>query len=229
MVFRMWENRNLGSAMAPSYYTLGESKVIIGQTQNGPSVNDKDIDYSEYVFTKYFGSYSFANEAVEFTIDETNGQIIGKTFDKLSEKVVEKTGKKVMGEVVGYVPVVGDIVEFVIDTRSEEKQAEEDVKFIKNQYESSRAADIYGEFDCCVNFVDFDLQENKSHVFYPYVGETTDHKIDKINECFGEVLSTDLTREILLMNPLSVWEFQSALPSGSELKQVYLEIIGGKR
>lgn len=211
------------------YIPFGKSKVTISRTINGEFIDDEEIDYSEYVFTNHFVNYSFGNEMADFAADEVKGEIMGSVCEGLSEKVVEKTGNSVLGKFIERIPIAGDIAEFMIDTNLEKEKAEQDVKFIKRQYESSHAADIYDEFDCCVNFVDFDLQENKSHVFYPCVGETTDYKIGKINECFGEDLSTELTREILLMNPLSVWEFKSDIPADSELEQVYRDIIGGKR
>ena len=69
--------------------------------------------------------------------------------------------------------------------------------------------------------MDFDLQENNSHVFYPYVGNTTDDKISLINRCFGTVLSTDLTREMLLMHPQDVVEFRKKVLQDEELDLRY--------
>ena len=214
--------------MSPSYTTLGKSIIKISRTINGSSVDDEEINYSEYMLTNYFGNYSFASEAGSFVVDEGRGQLIGSAFERLSQKVAEKTGKEALGKVVGYVPVVGDVMEFFVDTTTSREQAEENVEFIKRQYESCRAADIYSEFDCCLNFVDFDLQENNSHMFYPYAGETTDHKIALINQYFGGITSTEITREMVLVDPQSVWEFKSEIPMGSELEQVYLDITGGK-
>ena len=228
LILGILENRNIGSVMSPSYTTLGKSIIKISRTINGSSVDDEEINYSEYMLTNYFGNYSFASEAGSFVVDEGRGQLIGSAFERLSQKVAEKTGKEALGKVVGYVPVVGDVMEFFVDTTTSREQAEENVEFIKRQYESCRAADIYSEFDCCLNFVDFDLQENNSHMFYPYAGETTDHKIALINQYFGGITSTEITREMVLVDPQSVWEFKSEIPMGSELEQVYLDITGGK-
>ena len=104
-------------------------------------------------------------------------------------------------------------------------KVKEDIKFIKQQYKSSHAAEVYSEFDCCVNFVDFNLQENDSHVFYPYVGNTTEQKIVLINKYLGAVESTYLTQEIILKNPQSVWKFKREMEEEAELIYQYNRII----
>ena len=227
LILGILENRNIGSVMSPSYTTLGKSTIIISRTINGASVDNKERDYSKYMFTNYFGNYSFASEAGSFAIDEGRGQLIGSAFERLSQKVAEKTGKEALGKIVGYVPVVGDVMEFFVDATISQEQARENVRFIERQYESCCIADIYSEFDCCVNFVDFDLQENNSHVFYPYVGNTTDDKISLINRCFGTVLSTDLTREMLLMHPQDVLEFRENVGQDENLDQMYNDLFTG--
>ena len=225
LILGILENRNIGSVMSPSYTTLGKSIIKISRTINGSSVDDEEINYSEYMLTNYFGNYLFASEAGSFAIDEGRGQLIGSAFERLSQKVAEKTGKEVLGKVVGYVPVAGDIVGFLIDTKATKQQVKEDIKFIKQQYKSSHAAEVYSEFDCCVNFVDFDLQENNSHVFYPYVGNTTEQKIVLINKYLGAVESTYLTQEIILKNPQSVWKFKREMEEEAELIYQYNRII----
>lgn len=75
--------------------------------------------------------------------------------------------------------------------------------------------------------MDFDLQENNSHVFYPYVGNTIDDKISLINRCFGTVLSTDLTREMLLMHPQDVLEFRENVGQDEKLDQMYNDLFTG--
>ncbi len=227
LILGILENKNIGSAMSPSYTTLGKSTVVIGRTINGASVDNKERDYSQYMLTNYFGNYSFANEAGSFVIDEGKGQLIGNAFERLSQKVAEKTGEEVLGKVVGYVPIVGDVMEFYVDTTTSREQAEENVRFIERQYESCCVADIYSEFDCCVNFVDFDLQENNSHVFYPYVGNTTDDKISLINRYFGTVLSKHLTREMLLIHPQDVLEFRGKVVRDEKLDQMYNDLFTG--
>lgn len=223
LILGILENRNIGSVMSPSYTTLGKSTIIISRTINGASVDNKERDYSKYMFTNYFGNYSFASEAGSFAIDEGRGQLIGSAFERLSQKVAEKTGKEALGKIVGYVPVVGDVMEFFVDATISQEQARENVRFIERQYESCCIADIYSEFDCCVNFVDFDLQENNSHVFYPYVGEKTDSRIFRVNnnKQLRAVLAVDLTREMLLMHPQDVVEFRKKVLQDEELDLRY--------
>lgn len=229
LVLGFREIRNIGSQVAPSYTTLGESTVTIRGTINGTAIDNKEIEYSEYVLTNYFGAYSFINEAVNFTMDEIEGQMIGSVFEHLSEKIVQRSGNKILGNVIGYVPVVGDVAEFAVDTVMNENQAKQDVEFIREQFNAIHAAEVYSDYDCCVNLVEYDMEEHDCRVIYPYAGEKTDSKIELVNNELSEVLSTEITRETILRNPESIWEFEQALENDKERKNLYDEIIANKR
>lgn len=73
--------------------------------------------------------------------------------------------------------------------------------------------------------MDFNLQENDSHVFYPYVGNTTEQKIVLINKYLGAVEATYLTQEIILKNPQSVWKFKREMEEEAELIYQYNRMI----
>ncbi len=222
------EFRNVGSDLAPTMNTLGKSTVTVSSTVNGEFIDNKEIDIAEYSMLCRFGTYSAASEAAGFTYDEVTGMIIDEAIDELADHVVAKTGKKAVGEAIGYIPVVGDIAGFAIESVMDEEQAKQDAESIKMQFSMVKAAEIYSEFDCSVNFVEFDTKDMKEHAIYPHAGEQTDAKIAAINEELGEVLTNDLTRDIVLINPVNVWELEQEISNRLDLREIYENIISGK-
>ena len=86
------------------------------------------------------------------------------------------------------------------------------LKLIERQIRDMEIAMIYKEYGCCVNFVDYNLAVNSTHMFYPYEGEQTESKINRLNysnknsqeEDFGREQLAELLREKFPTDGLSV-------------------------
>ena len=139
-------------------------------------------------------------------------------------------GKERLGEVIGYIPVVGEAVKFGVDTIKNKKEAEKNVKFIEDEMEKINVAKLYSGFDCCVNFVDYNTAENKSHEFCPYKGEQTEHKVARFNEdvVLVEAFSGELTVDRVLESPEEVVAFWKEIQNDKELSTAFEGILANK-
>lgn len=195
----------------PTGSTLRNSEVTISKTVIGEYIKYEQSEYARYILTNYLGGYSLGDEVGKFAVDKAKGmvEIDEQKFKNWSNRVKQIPGKETLGKAIGYIPFIGEAVEFGIDTWMNSKEAERKVEFITEEMNDIDAANLYSDFDCCVNFVDFDLIDKNSHEFYPYAGYETDFKITEFNEedVLREAFSTELTREMLLKGPEHVLEF----------------------
>lgn len=113
------------------------------------------------------------------------------------------------------------------------------VELIEKQYDDIDIAMIYSDYDCCVNYVDYNLAVNSTHMFYPYKGELTESKINRLNNCNKDEQKEDnvreqlvgllrkefspdgLTLEIVLQRPDDVYDFVTGL--SDELVYTYFD------
>ena len=79
---------------------------------------------AETILTTYFGGYSVAEESGKFVLDEVNGEAIGKAAEGLAS-YAKKAGKTGMSKAIGYIPIVGDVTSFVIDTATDYEETKE--------------------------------------------------------------------------------------------------------
>ncbi|MBD5511491.1 MAG: hypothetical protein HDR08_09610, partial [Lachnospiraceae bacterium] len=98
--------------------------------------------------------------------------------------------------------VFGDMAAFAFEAMQDEMQADADAAFIVKQFAVVEAADIYSDFGCCANYVQYDVEGNDNGAIRAYAGERTDAIIEQINSEFG----TSLNRQQLLLNPEEAWE-----------------------
>ena len=217
----------------PDGSTLRDSSITISDTVVGENIKYVQSSYSEYVLTSYFGGYSLGNDAGKFIVNKAKGmvKINQQSVKNLSNRMKQIPGKEWLGEAIGYIPFVGTAVKFGVDTIKNKNEAERNVKFVEDEMGNVNVAMVYSDFDCCVNFVDYDLAEKSSHEFYPYKGEQTESKIVKFNEegALVEAFSTELNDEIILRNPEEVVEFWQRIQSDEDLKIIIDEIPANKR
>ena len=215
----------------PTSSTLRMSTVIVSETVNGADIGLVQSDYLGYVLTNHFCSYSLEEDIGKYGANKVKRTVtINKqAVRNWSSKIKQIPGKEVLGEAIGYIPVVGDAVKFVIDTAKNSEKAKEDVKFIEKEKEDINVAMLYSHFDCCVNFVDFDLIDNSNHEFYPYEGEKTDSKVASFNkeDVLKEAFSAELMKETVLESPEKVVKFWKKVQSdkivGGEFRKRVLE------
>ncbi len=112
-----------------------------------------------------------------FALEEITGEVISSQADALAEYAGKTLNKKALGKAIGFIPYLGDVAGFAIEATLDSAQTQEDAAFIKEQFGVLKEADIYGEFDCCANFVQYDVRDNSSQVIWAYPGERTDEII----------------------------------------------------
>lgn len=118
------------------------------------------------------------------------------------------------------------------------------LELIEKQSHDMEIAMLYSDYDCCVNYVDYNLAVNSTHMFYPYEGEQTESKIRRLNnsnknnqtedyerEELAELLRKEfptngLSVEIVLTRPDDVVKFMRGL--SGDLEYIYFDIIGNK-
>ena len=195
----------------PEGSTLRDSSIVISDTVIGENIGLVQSNYSEYVLTSYFGGYSLGEDAGKFVVNKGKGtiKINPQSVKNLSNRMKQIPGKERLGEVIGYIPVVGDAVKFGVDTIKNKKEAEKNVKFIEDEMEKINVAMLYSNFNCCVNFVDYNTAEKKCHEFCPYKGEQTEDKVARFNKeaALVDAFSGELTVARVLESPEEVVEF----------------------
>ena len=135
---------------------------------------------AETILTTYFGGYSVAEESGKFVLDETKGEAIGKAAEGLAS-YAKKAGKTGMSKAIGYIPLVGDVTSFVIDTATDYEETKENVKIVKEQLDDVKSAQLYSDFDYSVNFVEYDTADSKEIEIVANHGKDTVNIINQVN------------------------------------------------
>ena len=213
----------------PAGSTLRDSSIVISDTVIGENIKYVQSNYTEYVLTSHFGSYSLEEDAGKFVVNKGKGtvKINPQSVKNLSNRMKQIPGKERLGEVIGYIPVVGDAVKFGVDTIKNKKEAEQNVKFIGEEMENINVAMLYSDFDCCINFIDYNTAENNSHEFCPYKGEQTNSKVVRFNEqaALVEAFSGELTVDRVLESPEEVVEFWRETLNDEELSLKFIDVF----
>ncbi len=140
----------------------------------------ESIKNAETILTTYFGGYSVAEESGKFVLDETKGEAIGKAAEGLAS-YAKKAGKTGMSKAIGYIPIVGDVTSFAIDTATDYEETKENVKIVKEQLDDMKSAKLYSDFDYSVNFVEYDTASSKEIKIVANHGENTINIINQAN------------------------------------------------
>ena len=135
---------------------------------------------AESILTTYFGGYSVAEESGKFVLDETKGEAIGKAAEGLAS-YAKKAGKTGMSKAIGYIPIVGDVTSFVIDTATDYEETKENVKIVKEQLDDVKSAKLYRDFGYSVNFVEYDTASSKEIEIVANHGKNTVNIINQVN------------------------------------------------
>ncbi len=205
------EFRNIGSDYAPTMSNLAESTVTIDYTMNGDSIPKEIPKDAELAFKAYFCNYSAEKNIAEFAYDKMTGKVISQGSKKISEYVGETLGKESLGKIVGTVPLVGDFVGLGVDIALEEAKQEKAMAFIEGQMDRIEKADIYSDFDCSTNFVQYDTAENAGYTLYAYGGEETSERAERVNVLFLEELGKGIIQEDIFENPNDVFDMYKEL------------------
>lgn len=224
LTFTFCEFGLIGSDLNPIVYNLADSKVTIGPTKLGSEIDNTAVDNMKYRFAGYFGNSSLVEDVGKFVVNETTGKLIDDGTDLLEEYATKRFGKSVASNAIGLIPYAGDIASFVIDVSVASNEADQQNQFMKSEFKTLNSALVYDDFDCCANFVEYDIFDNENNDIFVYPGERTDEIISELNQKIG----TNLDRNMVLNNSNSVNEQMSSLKSDYYTKSVIDTIIGNK-
>ena len=180
LTIKFKEYRNIGSESAPTFSNLADSSIKVKYTMDSSCIDMESIKNAETILTTYFGGYSVAEESGKFVLDETKGEAIGKAAEGLAS-YVKKAGKTGMSKAIGYIPLVGDVTSFVIDTATDYEETKENVKIVKEQLDDVKSAKLYSDFGYSVNFVEYDTASSKEIKIVANHGENTINIINQVN------------------------------------------------
>lgn len=202
LVLNFKEYKNIGSSASPTFSNLGKSTINVSATSNGVNSMSTAIESSEADFYGHFGDVNELKETATFTYGQVKDELIDKGSDKLASYVVEKTEREALGKAVGYIPLAGDVIGFGVDLAQKEQEAKENNTFIKGQFDSLKAANVYSDFDCSTSFVKYDTSKKKKLSVYAYDGEDTGEIVDRVNK----KLNSDFNVQDVVNNPNDVYK-----------------------
>lgn len=100
-------------------------------------------------------------------------------------------------------------------------QAKKDANFIEMQFDMLQSADIYSDFSCWSNFVNYDTLTKEGQVVLAYPGKLTDEKISKLNEAFG----ISISRKKIFETPNEMYEIIKEINSDASRRRIYHSIM----
>ena len=180
LTIKFKEYRNIGSESAPTFSNLADSSIKVKYTMDSSCIDMESIKNAETILTTYFGGYSVAEESGKFVLDEVNGEAIGKAAEGLAS-YAKKAGKTGMSKAIGYIPIVGDVAFFAIDTAADYEETKDNVKIVKEQLDDVKSAQLYSDFDYSVNFVEYDTADSKEIEIVANHGKDTVNIINQVN------------------------------------------------
>lgn len=195
------EYRNIGAKLSPVFSNLGESSIKVKYTMEGDNIDMRAIKNAEVAFSSYFCDFSVLDETGKFAIDEAASEMIGNAAEKAGD-YVERQGKKMLGKTIGYVPLVGDVASFVIDTAADYQENKQNAEYITGQFNDLKEAKTFRNFDCCVNYVEYDTADSEGIKIAAVQGENTKAIVDKFNSSMGITISV----QEVLTEPAELFE-----------------------
>ena len=180
---------------------------------------------AETILTTYFGGYSVAEESGKFVLDETKGEAIGKAAEGLAS-YAKKAGKTGMSKAIGYIPIVGDVTSFVIDTATDYEETKENVKIVKEQLDDVKSAHLYRDFGYSVNFVEYDTVSSKETEIVANHGKNTVNIINQVNSD----LELDISENEIFAEPDKTYQkITDEIDDNPDKQKAYNDAIrGGK-
>ena len=180
---------------------------------------------AETILTTYFGGYSVAEESGKFVLDETKGEAIGKAAEGLAS-YAKKAGKTGMSKAIGYIPIVGDVAFFAIDTAADYEETKDNVKIVKEQLDNIKSAKLYRDFGYSVNFVEYDTASSKEIEIVANHGENTINIINQVNSD----LELDISENEIFAEPDKTYQkITDEIDDNPDKQKAYNDAIrGGK-
>lgn len=216
------ESRNIGAELSPVISNLGESSIKVKYTMESGNIDMQAIENAEVGFSSYFCNSSVPDKTGKFAIDETTSEMIGYTAGKAGD-YMKKLGKDGLSKAIGFVPVAGDVASFVIDTAADYQKNKQNAEYIEGQFNDLKAADIYSNFDCYVNYVEYDTADSEGIKIAAVQGENTKAIVDKLNSSMGITISVKevLTEPTELFE--EIWKLTEDNPEKQKLYNDALE------
>ena len=180
---------------------------------------------AETILTTYFGGYSVAEESGKFALDEANGEAISRAAESLAS-YAKKAGKTGMSKAIGYIPLVGDVTSFVIDTATDYEETKENVKIVKEQLDDVKSAQLYSDFDYSVNFVEYDTVSSKETEIVANHGKNTVNIINQVNRD----LELDISENEIFAEPDKTYQkITDEIDDNPDKQKAYNDVVkGGK-
>ena len=180
---------------------------------------------AETILTTYFGGYSVAEESGKFVLDEANGEAIGKAAEGLAS-YAKKAGKTGMSKAIGYIPIVGDVTSFVIDTATDYEETKENVKIVKEQLDDVKSAKLYSDFGYSVNFVEYDTASSKEIKIVANHGKNTVNIINQVNSD----LELDISENEIFAEPDKTYQkITDEISDNPDKQKAYNDAIRGEK
>ena len=110
-----------------------------------------------------------------------DGSCIDMESIKNAASYMKKAGKTGASKTIGYIPIIGDVASFVIDTATDYKESQENVKIVQEQLDSIKSAKLYREFGYNVNFVEYDTADSEETRIVANQGKNTINIINQVN------------------------------------------------
>lgn len=216
------EYRNIGTELSPTFSNLGESSIKVKYTMEDGNIDMQSIENAEAAFASYFCDFSVPDETGKFAIDEAASEMIGNAAEKAGD-YMKGQGKKGLSKAIGYVPVVGDVASFVIDTAADYQENKQNAEYIIGQFNDLKEADIFSNFGCCVNYVEYNTADSEGIKIAAVQGKDTKAKVDKLNSSMGFTISVKevLTEPTELFE--EIWKLTEDNPEKQKLYHDALE------
>ena len=225
LTIKFKEYRNIGSESAPTFSNLADSSIKVKYTMDSSCIDMESIKNAETILTTYFGGYSVAEESGKFVLDETKGEAIGKAAEGLAS-YAKKAGKTGMSKAIGYIPIVGDVAFFAIDTAADYEETKDNVKIVKEQLDNIKSAKLYRDFGYSVNFVEYDTASSKETEIVANHGENTINIINQVNSD----LELDISENEIFAEPDKTYQkITDEISDNPDKQKAYNDAIeGGK-
>jgi hypothetical protein len=225
LTIKFKEYRNIGSESAPTFSNLADSSIKVKYTMDGACIDMESIKNAETILTTYFGGYSVAEESGKFVLDETKGEAIGKAAEGLAS-YAKKAGKTGMSKAIGYIPIVGDVAFFAIDTAADYEETKDNVKIVKEQLDDVKSAKLYSDFGYSVNFVEYDTASSKETEIVANHGKNTVNIINQVNSD----LELDISENEIFAEPDKTYQkITDEIDDNPDKQKAYNDAIeGGK-
>ena len=225
LTIKFKEYRNIGSESAPTFSNLADSSIKVKYTTEKASADAESIKNAETILTTHFGGYSVAGKTGKFVLDKTNGEAISKAAEHAAS-YMKKAGKTGMSKAIGYIPIVGDVAFFAIDTAADYEETKDNVKIVKEQLDNIKSAKLYRDFGYSVNFVEYDTASSKETEIVANHGENTINIINQVNSD----LELDISENEIFAEPDKTYQkITDEISDNPDKQKAYNDAIeGGK-